>query len=128
VGERQTRASGRTSGVSAGKTAPADGLSSNRTGRTAVVGAAAPVYELPGLIAELAALQARAAMRLRSDPPPAAEDEPLLTIDEAAARLAVSKDWLRRRPELPFVVKLSDGAVRCSSRRLAAYVARQSAR
>jgi hypothetical protein len=87
-----------------------------------------PVYELPGLIAELAALQARAAMRLRSDPPPAAEDEPLLTIDEAAARLAVSKDWLRRRPELPFVVKLSDGAVRYSSRRLAAYVARQSAR
>src|SRR5262245_12868747 len=86
------------------------------------------VYELPGLIVELAALQARAAMRLRSDPPPAAEVEPLLTIDEAAARLAVSKDWLRRRPELPFVVKLSDGAVRYSSCRLAAYIARRSAR
>jgi hypothetical protein len=87
-----------------------------------------PVYELPGLIAELAALQARAAMRLRSDPQPAVEDEPLLTIDEVAARLAVSKDWLRRRPELPFVVKLSEGVVRYSSRRLAAYIERQSAR
>src|SRR5262245_37834879 len=87
-----------------------------------------PVYELPGLIAELAALQARAAMRLRSDPPPAAEHQPLLTIDEAAARLAVSQDWLRRRPGLPFAVKLSGGVARYSSRRLAAYVARQSAR
>jgi hypothetical protein len=87
-----------------------------------------PEETLPGLIVQLAALQARAAMRLYRESTPLVDDEPLLTIDEAAARLAVSKDWLRRRPELPFVVKLSGGAVRYSSRRLAAYVARQSAR
>jgi hypothetical protein len=86
-----------------------------------------PEESLPGLIAQLAALQARAAMRLQHEPA-VADDEHLLTIDEAAAWLAVSKDWLRRRPNLPFVVKLSDGVVRYSSRRLAAYVARQSAR
>ena len=84
----------------------------------------APVDDLPVLIAELAALQARAAMRLRRDPPPAPEDDELLTIAEAAARLKLSKDWLRRRPDLPFVVKLSEGVVRYSSRRLEAYLAR----
>ena len=75
-----------------------------------------------------AALQARAALRLRRDTPPALEDDRLLTIDEAAARLAVSKDWLRRRVELHFVVKLSDGAIRYSSKRLDLYIARQVAR
>jgi predicted DNA-binding transcriptional regulator AlpA len=83
-----------------------------------------PVDELPALVAELAALQARAAMRLRRDPVPTTDEDRLLTIDEAAARLALSKDWLRRRPELPFVVKLSEGVVRYSSRRLDAYIAR----
>jgi hypothetical protein len=83
---------------------------------------------LSAVIAKLAALQARAAMRLREQPTPAAEDERLLTIEQAADRLAVSKDWLRRRPELPFVVKLSNGVVRYSSRRLAAYIAQQAAR
>jgi hypothetical protein len=87
-----------------------------------------PEDTLPGLIAQLAALQARAAMRLCRESMPAVDDEVLLTIEDAAARLAVSKDWLRRRPELPFVVKLSEGVVRYSSRRLAAYIARQSAR
>src|SRR5262245_34785217 len=87
-----------------------------------------PVAELPGLVAHVAALQARAARRLRREPTPPVDDEVLLTIEDAAARLAVSKDWLRRRPELPFVVKLSEGVVRYSRRRLAAYIARQSAR
>jgi hypothetical protein len=87
-----------------------------------------PVETLPGLIAQLAALQARAAMRLRRESTPAVDDEVLLTIEDAAARLAVSKDWLRRRPALPFVVKLSEGVVRYSSRRLTAYIVRQSAR
>jgi hypothetical protein len=43
------------------------------------------------------------------------EEDRLLSADEAAARLSVTKDWLRRRPHLPFVVKLSDGVVRYSS-------------
>jgi hypothetical protein len=56
---------------------------------------------------------------------PAAPDEPdrLLTLDEAAERLAVTKDWLRRRGTLPFVVKLSDGVVRYSSRALDRFIA-----
>jgi hypothetical protein len=86
----------------------------------------APVEELPALIAELAALQTRAAMRLRRDPAPATEEDQLLTIAEAAARLKLSKDWLRRRPDLPFVVKLSEGVVRYSRRRLDAYLARHA--
>jgi hypothetical protein len=87
-----------------------------------------PVETLPGLIAQLAALQARAAMRLSTETAPARDDDQLLTIDQVAERLAVTEDWLRRRPDLPFIVKLSEGTVRYSSRRLAAYVARQSAR
>jgi predicted DNA-binding transcriptional regulator AlpA len=87
-----------------------------------------PVDELPALVAELAALQARAAMRLRRDPVPATDEDRLLTIDEAAERLALSKDWLRRRPELPFVVKLSDGVVRYSSTALTAYITRHRTR
>src|SRR5262245_66573986 len=62
------------------------------------------VEELPAFITELAALQQRAAMRLRRDTSPPIEDDRLLTIDQAAARLAGRKDWLRRRAELPFVV------------------------
>lgn len=38
----RVRTSGRTSGVSAGKTSPADGFSSGRTGQTAAVGVPAP--------------------------------------------------------------------------------------
>jgi hypothetical protein len=67
--------------------------------------------QLPGVIAELAALQARAAMRLRTETPAGRDEDALLTIEEAAARLAVTEDWIRRRPELPFVVKLSEGVV-----------------
>ena len=50
-------------------------------------------------------------------------EDRLLTVDEAAARLGVTKDWLRRRPTLPFVVKLSEGAVRYSSRRIEQFIA-----
>jgi hypothetical protein len=38
----------------------------------------------------------------------------LVTADEACERLGVTKDWLRRNRELPFVYKLSDGVVRYS--------------
>jgi hypothetical protein len=47
----------------------------------------------------------------------------LLAIDQAAVKLAVTEDWLRRRPNLPFVVKLSDGVVRYSARRLDLFIA-----
>lgn len=88
----------------------------------------AAVEHLPAVIAELAALQIRAAMRLRQEPASATDEEQLLTIEEAAARLAVTKDWLRRRPDLPFIVRLSDGVVRYSARRLTSYLARHTGR
>jgi hypothetical protein len=87
---------------------------------------ALPVEQLVAFITELAALQARAAVRLRRESPTGRDEEQLLTIDQAAERLAVTCDWLRRRPDLPFVVRLSEGTVRYSSRRLAIYVARQA--
>jgi hypothetical protein len=89
---------------------------------------ALPVEQLAGLVAELAALQARAAMRLRSESASGRDEDQLLTIEQVAERLAVTEDWLRRRPDLPFIVKLSDGTVRYSSRRLATYIARQTGR
>ncbi len=50
-------------------------------------------------------------------------DDRLLKVDEAAERLGVTEDWLRRRPDLPFVLKLSDGVVRYSSRAIDQYIA-----
>jgi hypothetical protein len=82
-----------------------------------------PPDALPALLAQFTALQIGLAARLAvvSGAPP---DEPdrLLTIDEAAQLLAVTKDWLRRRSALPFVVKLSDGVVRYSRRALDRFI------
>lgn len=50
-------------------------------------------------------------------------EDRLLPIEEAAAHLGVTRDWLRRRPDLPFVVKLSEGVVRYSSRGIGQYIA-----
>ena len=52
----------------------------------------------------------------------------LLKIDEAATRLATTKDWLRRRPDLPFVVKLSDGVVRYSAKAIERFIATRAGR
>lgn len=57
----------------------------------------------------LAALAALAVTSGTTGPPPAAEDgeDRLLDVDEAAARLGVSSDWLyRRAARLPFTVRL----------------------
>jgi len=84
-----------------------------------------PPDAIPALLAQLAALQVGLAARL-AVVSAAAPDEPdrLLTIDEAAERLAVTKDWLRRRGTLPFVVKLSNGVVRYSSHALDRFIDR----
>jgi hypothetical protein len=76
-----------------------------------------PVAALPALLAQLAAVQTTVAARLAAVVPGASNDagDHLLHIEEASERLAVTKDWLRRRPHLSFVVKLSDGVVRYSS-------------
>jgi predicted DNA-binding transcriptional regulator AlpA len=66
------------------------------------------------------------ALRLALTPPSGngqGEDR-LLTVDEAALKLAVTKDWLRRRSDdLPFVVKLSEGVVRYSAKGIEQYIA-----
>jgi len=50
-------------------------------------------------------------------------NDQLLDVDQAAERLGVTRDWLRRRRELPFIVRLSQGVVRYSSRGLERYLA-----
>jgi predicted DNA-binding transcriptional regulator AlpA len=57
---------------------------------------------------------------------PPVEDR-LLKIADAADRLGVTRDWLRRRTdELPFVVKLSEGVVRYSSKGMDRWIARRT--
>jgi len=93
-----------------------------------------PVHQLSALLAQLASIQTRlaavesaVAARLRTAEPPQAEPNRLLTADEAAARLGVTKDWLRRRTALPFVVKLSEGVVRYSTAGIARFIAEHQA-
>ena len=71
--------------------------------------ASIPPGRIPALLSQLSALQGAMAARLiAADHDEAASpQETLLTIDEAAERLGVSKDWLFRRSRtLPFVVRL----------------------
>jgi hypothetical protein len=91
-----------------------------------------PVHQLPALLTELASAQSRlaavegaVAARLLAAGAPQAEPDRLLTADQAAERLAVIKDWLRRRNTLPFVVKVSDGVVRYSTAGIARFIAEQ---
>ena len=84
-----------------------------------------PVEALPALLLGLAAVQTRAAARLRlhsRNPTPARTPDRLLRAQEAADRLSVTPQWLRRRATLPFVVRLSDGVVRYSERGLERFI------
>lgn len=79
-------------------------------------------------LAEVSALLARLSARLvelAQDSRDGVADD-LLTVDECAALLRTSRDWLRRRTDLPFVVRLSDGAIRYSRRTLIAWIARRT--
>ena len=83
-----------------------------------------PVEVIPALIGELEQLKAMLWARIavpKSDRNGA--NDQLLDVDQAAERLGVTRDWLRRRRELPFVVRLSQGVVRYSSRGLERYLA-----
>ena len=77
-----------------------------------------PVRALPDIIIELAALQARAAVRLRqhdTSPDPAAATDRALNVREAAALLGMSTDWLyRNKDRLPFTRPTGRRAVRFS--------------
>jgi len=80
--------------------------------------------DLAPAMAELAVLLSRIAARLATTRAPHENGggDHLLTADDAATMLAVTKDWLRRR-ELPFAVKLSEGVVRYSARGIERYIA-----
>jgi hypothetical protein len=88
-----------------------------------------PVQQLPALLVRLAsvhtrfaAIEAAVAARLLVAHAPQSEPDRLLTADEAVYRLGVTKDWLRRRGTLPFVVKLSEGVVRYSAAGIDAFI------
>jgi len=82
------------------------------------------------LLSQLSALQGAMAARLIAvdrDEATSAEDT-LLTIDEAAERLGVAKDWLFRRSRtLPFVVRLGRH-LRFSSRGIDRYLRNRTGR
>ena len=82
-----------------------------------------PPEAVPALLGEVEALKVRLWQRVTMPAPsttPARGE--LLDVQAAAARLGVTVPWLRRRPTLPFVVKLSDGVVRYSARGLERYI------
>lgn len=86
---------------------------------------AVPLEDVPELLGALEKARAALWARLlgpRDETPP---HDRLLTIDEAAARLAVAKNWLRRRSELPFVVRLSEGNVRYSEQGIERFIQRR---
>jgi predicted DNA-binding transcriptional regulator AlpA len=89
-----------------------------------------PPDQLPDMIGVLEAAKARAWVRLAAMPPAASNGEPdrLLNVDEAAERLGVTRDWLRRRSRLPFVVKLSPGVVRYSAAGITRFISQQRRR
>ena len=96
-------------------------------GRVATV----PPSRIPALLSQLSALQGAMAARLISadlDDTVSGEDTTLLTVDQAAERLGVSKDWLfRRSRSLPFVVRLGRH-LRFSSRGIERYLRHRTGR
>jgi excisionase family DNA binding protein len=81
--------------------------------------------DIPALLTQLSAMQTSMTARLVAATHDAAQDsgeESLLTIEEAANRLSVSKDWLYRRTnKLPFVVRVG-GRVRFSGSGIDRYI------
>lgn len=79
---------------------------------------------IPGLLVEIAALTMRLGARLAEGVAEQRQrdDDRLLDVAEAAEKLGVSADWLRRRKgKLPFEVRVG-GAVRFSAPRLQAWI------
>ncbi len=92
--------------------------------------ASVPPTRIPALLSQLSAVQSAIAARLISadrDEPTSTEDT-LITVDQAAERLGVAKDWLFRRSRtLPFVVRLGRH-LRFSSRGIDRYLRSRTGR
>ena len=90
-----------------------------------------PADAIPALLAQLAAEQARlsaletalAARLAQAAPTNGPHQDQLLTIEEAATKLGTTRDWLRRHPDLPFVVRFSPGQVRYSAKGIERFIA-----
>jgi excisionase family DNA binding protein len=82
-----------------------------------------PAPELPRLLGELEEIRATAMARLTMPVTVQSPDE-LLAVQQAAERLGMSKSYLYRHPELPFVRRMGT-ALRFSSRGIDEYIARK---
>jgi excisionase family DNA binding protein len=81
-----------------------------------------PLDQIPALLVALSArLVAEGASAGVAGTVASPEGDRLLTVDEAAERLSVSKDWLYRA-EVPFAVRLGPGQLRFSAEGLARYI------
>jgi predicted DNA-binding transcriptional regulator AlpA len=81
-----------------------------------------PLHVVAGLLLKVAAVESALATALLDpdncvgDVPAPIDGDRLLVIEEAAAKLAVTEDFLYRRKDLPFRVKVGPGQVRFSSK------------
>ena len=81
--------------------------------------------DIPALLGELEWVKAELWARLTAAGRPTAPNpgDCLLTVDAAAVKLGVSKDWLYRHAKnLPFTVRPSPGRVRFSFREIEKYI------
>lgn len=86
-----------------------------------------PVEELPRLLGDLEEIRCTALARLTAGPAPAQHDE-LLNVEEAAARLGMSKDYLyRHASKFPFT-RHNGRSLRFSSLGIDKYIRQQRAR
>ena len=88
-----------------------------------------PLEQVPAVLAQLAALQAQLCARLLLPSLPArdeADDDEMLSPDEAAVALKQSRRWLRGNVHrLPFVKRISPRRFVCSRRGIERWLARR---
>lgn len=92
--------------------------------------AALPVTQIPALMGMIASVQNTLLARLMAEQGNAVPqgDDRLLAIDEAAARLGITKDWLYRRADkLPFTVRMGS-RLRFSSNGIDKFIAQRRGR
>jgi hypothetical protein len=80
------------------------------------------------LIAQCGAAQAALMAGLARTAPSESQDDHLLTVEQAAAKLAVTPEWLYRRAKrLRLATKLGDGTLRFSNAVLEKYIKQNTA-
>jgi predicted DNA-binding transcriptional regulator AlpA len=86
-----------------------------------------PAEQIPAAVAVIGGWLTQLAARQMTAPAAPAADVRLLTVEEAAAKLGVTAEWLYRRAKgLGLAVKLGDGTLRFSSVALDAYIKSQT--